>query len=88
MLIKQIILSNKLGLHARATLKLVDTADQFKSDIIIHFQHKSVNAKNIMDLMSLGASCGSLLEIQADGEDEDEALNAILHLIEDRFDEE
>ena len=88
MLTQQVILSNKLGLHARATMKLVNTAEQFKSDITICFQNRCVDARNILDLMTLGASCGSPLEMKVSGIDETQALDGVLKLIEERFDEE
>lgn len=88
MLIKKTVLSNKLGLHARATLKLVNTAERFQSHIEICFQEHSVNAKNMLELMTLGAACGAPLEIKISGLDENEAMQAVMQLIEGKFEEE
>ena len=88
MITKQTILSNKLGLHARATVKLVNTAERFHSEIVICFQNHAVNAKNMLALMTLGATGGSSLAITVSGSDENEAMTAILQLIEEKFKEE
>ena len=84
---KQITLINKLGLHARAAMKLMNTASRYGSEILIRFDGRVINAKDIMDVLILGASCGSILEFEISGDDEDEALNALVALIEDRLGE-
>ena len=84
---KQITLINKLGLHARASMKLVDIATQFDCKTAISFKHKTVDAKDILDVMTLGAGCGSALVIETDGNDETAAMQAIIALIENRFGE-
>ncbi len=78
---------NKLGLHARASAKLTQMATQFKSDIWLSRNDRRVNAKSIMGVMMLAAAKGSLGGIEADGEDEQAAMTALLGLIQDRFGE-
>jgi len=78
---------NKLGLHARASAKLTQTAAQFKSEIFVAKAGKRVNAKSIMGVMMLAAGKGSKLELDATGADEVEAMNAVVALINDKFGE-
>jgi len=78
---------NKLGLHARASAKLTQIANQFKSDIWIEKNEKKVNAKSIMGVMMLAASQGSIVIITTEGIDEIEALNSLSALINDSFGE-
>ena len=85
---KQIEVINKLGLHARAAAKLVNTASAYSSDVWIEFNGQSVNAKSIMGLMMLAAACGSTVEIRIEGEDAESADRAITQLFEDRFGED
>jgi len=78
---------NKLGLHARASAKLTQIANQFDSDIWIEKNDKKVNAKSIMGVMMLAASQGSNVIITTEGPDEKDALNSIVTLINDFFGE-
>jgi phosphocarrier protein len=78
---------NKLGLHARASAKLTQIANQFESDIWLEKNDKKVNAKSIMGVMMLAASQGSNITITTEGPDEKEALNSIVALINDFFGE-
>lgn len=78
---------NKLGLHARATAKLVATASKFDSSVRISGKDREVNAKNIMQVMMLGASKGTSIELIADGQDEQDAVAALVELINDYFGE-
>jgi len=78
---------NKLGLHARAAAKLTQLAGRFKSDIWLSRNGQRVNAKSIMGVMMLAASKGSSIGIEASGEDENEALQALLDLIGNCFGE-
>jgi len=87
MLIIPIKIINKLGLHARASAKLTQVANQFESDIWIEKNGKKVNAKSIMGVMMLAASQGSDVIITTQGSDEKEALNSIVDLINDYFGE-
>ena len=78
---------NKLGLHARASGVLTQTVTPFKSDVWIIRNGRRVNAKSSMGVMMLAAGIGSTLTIEADGEDEQAALDAVLAVIADKFGE-
>ena len=88
MLNKEITIINKLGLHARAAAKFVSLASGFSSDINISRNGKTVNGKSIMGVMMLAASCGSTIELSINGDDEENAMQQIEQLIQDRFGEE
>lgn len=78
---------NKLGLHARAAAKLTHLAGNYHSDIWISRSGRRVNAKSIMGVMMLAAGLGSTVELEADGEDEAAALEAVERLFADKFGE-
>jgi phosphocarrier protein len=84
----QVVILNKLGLHARAAAKLVTVAAGFACEIRLLRGSREVNAKSIMGVMMLAAAKGTQLEIVAEGEDAPAALAALAALIERRFDEE
>ncbi len=84
---QEILIINKLGLHARASTKLTQTASQFKSDIWIERNGRRVNAKSIMGVMMLAASKGSTVTLETAGADEAEAMEALVTLINNRFGE-
>ncbi|MBP7881989.1 MAG: HPr family phosphocarrier protein [Candidatus Methylopumilus sp.] len=84
---QEIEIINKLGLHARASTKLTQTASQFSSEIFIERNGRRVNAKSIMGVMMLAASKGSVVSIEANGADEAIAMDALLALINNRFGE-
>ena len=87
-MIKQNIeIINKLGLHARASSKLTQTASQFVSEIWIEKNGRKVNAKSIMGVMMLAAAMGSFISIEANGADEQAAISALQALINDYFGE-
>lgn len=87
-MIKQdIIIINKLGLHARASTKLTQTASQFAAEIWIERNGRKVNAKSIMGVMMLAAAKGSTVTIEANGEDEIAAMVALEALINNYFGE-
>ena len=88
MLKRTITISNKLGLHARASAKLTAAASKFESGIWISRNGRRVNAKSIMGVMMLAAGKGSRVVIEADGEDAESALAAVVRLITERFGEE
>jgi phosphocarrier protein len=85
---KTIPIINKLGLHARAAAKLVTTASRFAAEINISHNGQTVNGKSIMGVMMLAASKGTEITVAASGQDEEEALQAICQLVENRFGEE
>jgi len=78
---------NKLGLHARASTKFTQTASQFKSEVWVEKNGRRVNAKSIMGVMMLAAAKGSIIDIEATGADETEALAALQTLVNDYFGE-
>ena len=80
-------ISNKLGLHARASAKLTKLAGSFQSEIAISRNDRRVNAKSIMGVMMLAAGIGSVVDIEIDGPDEQAAMDAITALINDKFGE-
>ena len=80
-------ISNKLGLHARASAKLTKLAAGFKSDVFMTRSDRRVNAKSIMGVMMLAAGMGSEVEIETQGDDEEAAMAALVTLIEDKFGE-
>jgi phosphocarrier protein HPr len=82
-----ISISNKLGLHARASAKLTKLAGTFKSDVFMSRNDRRVNAKSIMGVMMLAAGNGSTVELEAIGVDEQAAMDAITALINDKFGE-
>ena len=87
MISKDIEIKNKLGLHARAAAKLVHCAARFKSDIKIRKGDEEVDGKSILGILLLAAGRGSTITINANGEDEQEAVEAIEKLIDAKFDE-
>jgi phosphocarrier protein HPr len=80
-------ITNKLGLHARASAKLTQAASKFQSGVFITRNGRRVNAKSIMGVMMLAAAKGATVDIETDGADEDAAMAALVHLIEDKFGE-
>jgi len=88
MINQNITIINKLGLHARAASKLVNCASQFESDVFIGRNGNQVNAKSIMGVMMLAASKGVELELEIDGNDEQDCQQAIVDLINNRFGED
>ena len=87
MIKKSINISNKLGLHARASAKLTKLAGSFPCEVWVARGERRVNAKSIMGVMMLAAGIGSTIEIDTDGEREQEAMDALLALINDKFGE-
>ncbi len=81
------LIINKLGLHARASAKLTQTASRFQCEVMLSRNHRRVNAKSIMGVMMLAASKGTTITIETTGADEEDAMRAILNLINDYFGE-
>jgi phosphocarrier protein HPr len=79
---------NKKGLHARASAKMVEAAARFQSHITVTKDGQTVDARSIMGLMMLAGSLGSEIEIAAEGPDADEAMVAIIALVEAKFGED
>ena len=80
-------ISNKLGLHARASAKLSKLAGSFKCEVFLSRQGRRVNAKSIMGVMMLAAGLGADVEIETDGVDEESAMAALDAIFEDKFGE-
>ncbi len=84
---EQVMITNKLGLHARAAAKLVHTASSFEAEIYVGTENEEVNAKSILGILTLAATKGTPLNVRADGPDEVEAVRAIVQLFADMFGE-
>ena len=84
---REIEIINKLGLHARASAKLTQLASSFKCEVMLTRNNRRVNAKSIMGVMMLAAAKGTTIVIETNGEDEAEAMQALLKLINDYFGE-
>ncbi len=82
-----VTISNKLGLHARASAKLTKLASSFPCDVHMSRNDRRINAKSIMGVMMLAAGLGSDVELETDGPDEQAAMQALLALINDKFGE-
>jgi phosphocarrier protein HPr len=87
MLQQEIEIVNKLGLHARASAKLTQLAGKFRSEVWLSRDARRVNAKSIMGVMMLAAAKGVKLKLEIDGPDEGEAMDALVKLIDNKFDE-
>lgn len=88
MLKREVTIINKLGLHARAAMKLINLASRYQSEIVMRYNQAEINAKSILNVMALGAAQGSVIILEITGPDEQEAMDAIAKLINDRFDED
>jgi phosphocarrier protein HPr len=88
MVSRDFIISNKLGLHARPSAQLTQTAGRFASEIHISRNGRRVNAKSIMGVMMLAAGQGATVTVEAEGEDAEQAVELIGRLIEQGFGEE
>ena len=84
---EQVMISNKLGLHARAAAKLVHTASVFEAEVYVGTENEEVNAKSILGILTLAATKGTPLIVRAEGPDEQEAVRAIVDLFKNKFGE-
>jgi len=82
-----VTISNKLGLHARASAKLTKLAGSFPCDVWIARGDRRVNAKSIMGVMMLAAGLGTTVELETDGDKEQQAMDALVALMNDKFGE-
>ena len=85
---KDIVIQNRAGIHARPAAMLVQATKNFKSNIFFERETNRINAKSIMGIITLGAAYGSEIKIIAEGEDEEAAVDALVHLFESKFEEE
>lgn len=88
MIERELTVSNRLGLHARATAKLVQVLSAYKSSATLTAKGREVNAKSIMGVMLLAAGQGTPVKLRVDGDDETAATDAIIALFDRRFDED
>ena len=88
MITKKLTILNKLGLHARAAAKVVSTANEFESTIIITKDGKNADARSIMKLLMLSASQGTRISVEVDGIDQKDAMKSIEKLFNNKFDEQ
>ena len=88
MITKKLTILNKLGLHARAAAKVVSTANEFESTIIITKDGKNADARSIMKLLMLSASQGSSIRVEVNGADQNDAMESIERLFNNKFDEQ
>jgi phosphocarrier protein len=88
MLERELTVSNRLGLHARATAKLVQLLSGFRANATLVAKGREVNAKSIMGVMLLAAGQGTPVTVRVQGEDEADAMVAVVDLFERRFDED
>ncbi len=83
-----LVITNKVGLHARPASLLVQTAAQFQSKIRVQFDDKTANAKSMLGVMKLGASKGDTIVVRAEGEDAEQAIASLTDLARHNFNEE
>ncbi|MCK4942130.1 MAG: HPr family phosphocarrier protein [Candidatus Aminicenantes bacterium] len=88
MIKREIEITNKLGLHARAAAKLSHLANTFNSDIFLIYDQDKVNAKSLLGILTMAASIGNNITIMAKGKDEEKAVNKITELFHNKFNEE
>lgn len=88
MVSKSVVLKNKTGLHARPAALFVQAAKGFRSSITVHCNGRKADAKSILNVLTLGVNMGCEVTIETEGEDEKEALNKLVRIIEDKFGEE
>jgi phosphocarrier protein HPr len=86
--VKKVTILNSMGLHARPAAQFVKVASKFKSDVYLSKNNREVNGKSIMGVMMLAAEVGSELTITVDGRDQDRAIEALVELVNNKFDEE
>ena len=87
MLMKRATLTNQVGLHARPATFFIQRANEFKSSIWVERDDRKVNAKSLLGVLSLGVVKGGEITLIADGDDEEEAIAALVHLVETNFGE-
>ena len=86
--VRELVIGNKLGLHARPAAMFVRVANRYSSDILVEKDGEEINGKSIMGLMLLAAGCGSRLKVTATGADCNDMIQALEELIARKFDEE
>lgn len=85
MVTKEVVINNQVGLHARPATFFIQKANEFKSSIWIEKEERRVNAKSLLGILSLGIVGGTSIRIIADGADEQQAVDALVELVESGF---
>ncbi len=85
MYVKDVVVQNQVGLHARPATFFIQKANEYKSSIWVEKEERRVNAKSLLGVLSLGILCGSDIRIIADGADEQAAVDALVELVESGF---
>lgn len=85
---RELLIKNRLGLHARAAAKMVELSNSYKSDFTIKFDGQEVDGKSILSILTLACPVGSKILLRAEGPDADNLLEAAERLIDDKFGEE
>ena len=85
MITKEITIQNSVGLHARPATFFIQKANEFRSSIWIEMGERRINAKSLLGILSLGIDKGTTITLNADGEDEEEAVNALVQLVSSNF---
>ena len=85
---RQLLIKNRLGLHARAAAKMVQLSNSYTSDFTLRFDGQEVDGKSILSILTLACPVGSKILLRADGPDADNLLEAVERLIDDKFGEE
>ncbi len=85
MFVKDVVVQNQVGLHARPATFFIQKANEFKSAIWVEKEERRINAKSLLGVLSLGIVGGSKIHIIAEGSDEEEAVNALVQLVESGF---
>ena len=88
MYVKDVIVQNQVGLHARPATFFIQKANEFKSSIWIEKEERRVNAKSLLGILSLGIVGGTQIRVIADGPDEQDAVEGLVELVESGFSEE
>jgi phosphocarrier protein len=83
----EVVIRNRLGLHARAAARFVHLANRYRARILVSNDRATVNGKSILGLLTLAASTGTTLRLRAEGDDGEEAVRALIALIDDGFGE-
>jgi phosphocarrier protein len=84
---RRVVLTNRMGLHARPSTAIATAASRFASDVSITKDDMTVDAKSVLELLMLAAECGSELIVRAQGDDADQAVKAVTSLVESKFGE-
>ena len=83
-----VTIKNRAGIHARPAALIVKTANEYNSEIFLEHDDMRINAKSIMGIITLGANYKSVIQVIGEGDDEEEVVNAIVKLFENRFEED